>query len=95
MMKRPILASALLCTTLLGTAVLAPGTASAAGGCPSIGATRFYGDCAPRSDFCEKHVVVGLTGDYYGRNGYVADIYHRNSRGWYFKYSMTALCNQW
>lgn len=94
MIKRSILASGLLSTAVLGMALLAPGSASAFG-CPSIGATRLYGDCAPRSNFCEKHVVVGLTGDYNGRNGYVADIYHRNSQGWYFKYSMTALCNQW
>ena len=81
-----------LSALVLGLAVL-PSIAMAA--CPNLGATRLYGDCSPRGTYCEKHVVVGLTDDFYGRRGYVADIYRRNNQGWYFVTSMTAACNQW
>lgn len=77
---------------LLGLALL-PAVAMA--GCPNLGATRLYGDCSPRGTYCEKHVVVGLTDDFYGRRGYVADIYRRNNQGWYFVTSMTSICAGW
>lgn len=82
-----------LAAAVLALGALLPVAAQAA--CPNLGATRLYGDCSPRSSYCEKHVVVGHTDDFYGRRGYVADIYRRNNQGWYFVTSMTALCNQW
>ncbi|HZX79464.1 MAG TPA: hypothetical protein VFE72_00730 [Lysobacter sp.] len=82
-----------LSAAVLGAAFLLPAAAQAA--CPGLGATKLYGDCSPRGSYCEKHVVVGLTNDFYGRRGYVADIYRRNNQGWYFVTSMTAVCSAW
>ena len=93
MQKKSSCFSGPLSALVIGLAVL-PATALAAG-CPNLGATRLYGDCSPKGGYCEKHVVVGLTDDFYGRRGYVADIYRRNNQGWYWVMSMTAACNQW